>query len=128
MSIGLPGAGATVSAPFAIDGWALDWAAATGTGVDAVHIWAVPLGSPRLPAVFLGVASYGIARPDVGAGFGSAFTNSGFNLVARGLRPGRYQLAVYAHSTVSGVFDNVSVRTVDLLSSVQMSVDTPTAG
>jgi glucose/arabinose dehydrogenase len=128
MALDTPRHGERVLAPFSIEGWALDWAAATGPGVDAVHVWAVPLGPPRLPAVFLGEASYGVARPDVGAGFGPAFTNSGFNFVVRGLRPGQYQLAVYAHSAVSGVFDNVSTITVDVRSSVQMFVDIPTAG
>jgi glucose/arabinose dehydrogenase len=127
LAIGVPSNGSAVTAPFVVNGWALDLAAASGTGVDAVHVWAYG-PSPQQTGNFVGVASYGVARPDVGSIFGSSFTNSGFNLDARGLRPGRYELAVYAHSTVSNAFDNVSRLIIDVRSSVQMSVDTPTTG
>ena len=83
-------------------GWALDRAAAAGVGVDAVHVYAHPVagGGP----IFLGVATHGTARPDVGAVFGGQFTNSGFALTVGSLAPGLYDLVVYARSTVTGVF------------------------
>jgi hypothetical protein len=36
--------------------------------------------------------------------FGPQFGGCGYDLAAAGLFPGRYQVVVYAHSTVSGVF------------------------
>jgi hypothetical protein len=98
-----PGPGALLAQPFLVAGWAVDLAASSGPGVDAVHVWAFPLagGAP----VFLGQASYGGARPDVGAAFGGHFTPSGYGIVVTGLPPGLYQLVVYARSAVTGSFD-----------------------
>ena len=71
-----PGALVTVESPVAgaaaqpleVRGWAIDGNATSGTGVDAVHVWAYP----RLAAaVFLGAATYGLSRPDVGANHGA---------------------------------------------------------
>src|SRR5436190_3081122 len=53
--------------PFIVGGWALDSAAASGIGIDAIHVWAVP---PAGAAVFLGVASLGGNRPGAAASFG----------------------------------------------------------
>ncbi len=83
----LPGAVVTVESPVAgaagqpleVQGWAVDGAATSGTGMDAVHVWAYPAsGDP----VFLGVATYGLARTDVGTLHGAQFTASGFSLRA----------------------------------------------
>jgi len=109
MSIDTPGDGASVNGPFVIAGWALDAAAASGPGVDALHVWAFP--STGGPAFFVGVADYGIARPDVGASYGARFTGSGYSLLAS-LPAGTWQLAVYAHSAASGTFDQVRIITV----------------
>jgi streptogramin lyase len=109
MNIDTPASGAVAVQPFLFGGWALDTAAASGTGVDAVHVYAFPTaGSPT----FLGAATYGGARPDIGAVFGAQFTNSGFDLVAAGLTPGAYQLVAFARSTVTGAF--TIVRTVNV--------------
>lgn len=88
--------------PFALGGWAADLDAATGTGINTVHVWAYPLtgGAP----VFLGVAAYGGARPDVAAVHGAQFGNSGYDLAVQGLRPGPYDLAVFGWSSVSNGF------------------------
>jgi hypothetical protein len=76
--------------------------------VDAVHVWATPVGGSP---VFLGIASYGLARVDVGSAFSAQFTNSGFVLSVHGLSPGPYDLLVFAHSAVSGTFNQTrSVR------------------
>jgi glucose/arabinose dehydrogenase len=103
MSIDVPAGGATVDRSFAIGGWALDAAASQGTGVDAVHIWAFPASSSS--PLFLGVAAHGASRPDVAAVFGAPFEPSGYNLAVSSLPPGRYTVAVYAHSTLAGTFD-----------------------
>jgi hypothetical protein len=102
MSVDTPASGTQVSGSFAIAGWAIDRAAVTGPGVDAVHVWAFPVSGSS--PVFLGEASYAGARPDVGAAFGAQFTNSAYYLGAQ-LPSGTYDIAVYAHSAVSATFN-----------------------
>ena len=106
MGIDLPGSEAVVFQPFVMAGWAVDRAASGGTGVDAIHVWAYPDPGSGTSPIFLGAATYGDARPDVGAVFGSQFTNSGYSLTGSGLAPGAYDLVVYAHSAVTGTFNN----------------------
>jgi hypothetical protein len=91
----LPAADGSVVVPFAVTGWALDRNAASGTGVDAVHVWAFPAGGGS--AVFVGGATLNGNRPDVAQAFGSQFAGSGFGLtVTRQLPAGAYTLRVYA--------------------------------
>jgi hypothetical protein len=101
-SLDVPANNATVTGSFAIAGWAIDRSAPSGTGVEAVHAWAFPTtgGSP----MFLGVATIGISRPDIGAAFGSQFTPSGYAVQAPALPPGTYDVYTYQLSTVSGGF------------------------
>jgi YVTN family beta-propeller protein len=98
--------GTRVSNPFDVVGWALDTAAASGPGVDAVHVWAYPAagGAPR----FVGAAAQ-TARPDVAAIYGNQFLDSGFLLRGATLPAGTYDLVVFARSTVTGGFDTVRV-------------------
>ena len=119
-----PGAGATTS-PFTVAGWAIDTGAPSGPGIDAVHVWALPQTGGA--AVFVGVAAYGAARPDIGTQFGAQFTNSGFSLTGASLPAGPYTLAAFAHSTVSGTFE-ATMRTVQVLAGGRMNVDAPAAG
>ena len=100
MAIDAPGHNAQVQQPFSVTGWAIDRASAQGSGVDGVHVYAYPAagGAP----VFLGAASVGLSRPDIGGLFGQQFTSSGYALSASGLPGGQYVVAVYAHSTVTG--------------------------
>ena len=72
-----PPNGAVRARPFVISGWAVDTGSASGTGIDAIHIWAFPInGSPQF---FVGAATYGTSRPDVGSYLGaSRYNNSGF--------------------------------------------------
>ena len=88
--------------PFALGGWAVDLDAASGPGIDTLHVWAYPLtgGAP----VFLGTAGYGGLRQDVAAIHGEEFRDSGYGLQVQGLVPGQYDLAVFAWSNVSGAF------------------------
>jgi hypothetical protein len=88
--------------PSTLAGWAADLDASTGTGVDAIHVWAYPLagGAP----IFAGTAALGGARPDVAAVHGERFRESGYSLTVNGLPPGHYDLAVFAWSNVSGGF------------------------
>jgi hypothetical protein len=117
MAIDVPAWGSTVARRFTVSGWAIDLAAGSGPGVDAIHVYAFPVGSSA--AQLVGVATYGVTRTDVGAAYGgSQFNQSGFNLTInpatpgpndRALGPGTYDLAIYAHSRVSGAFDNAQV-------------------
>jgi hypothetical protein len=110
MAVGLPADKGTVSGPFLIAGWAIDSAAPSGSGVDAIHAWAWPAagGGP----IFLGATTTDAMRPDVAAIFGARFLVSGFNLDAPALPPGTYVLAVYAHSAATGTFNQVRTLTV----------------
>jgi hypothetical protein len=127
MGVYTPTNNSTVSSAFEVSGWAIDRAAASGPGVDTVHVYVIPnVGSGQAP-VFIGVASHGWARTDVGAAFGSQFTNSGFHFTITGLGPGVHDIAMYAHSTVSGKFDNVAVSRVTVNPNALMGIDLPAA-
>lgn len=108
MAVDTPRSNSIITSPFVVGGWTFDAGAATGTGIDAVHVWAYSVapatGAPR----FVGAAVFG-ARPDVAAFFGSQFLNSGFTVPTATLPPGTWDLVVYCHSTLSGLFDTVQV-------------------
>ena len=103
MAIDQPSANAVLSAgsPFAIAGWAVDRNSTSDAGVDVVHVWAFGPGG----AQFLGVGAIGFARPDVGAILGAQFANCGFSVAAPGLAHGTYTIVVYAHSRLTGTFN-----------------------
>jgi len=104
-------AGPLLGTGFFVGGWSLDLAApvGTGTGVDTIHTWAYPVINGVIGApIWIGVANYGVARPDVAAIFGPQFLNSGFDFTA-GLAPGQYFLAVFSHSSVAGTFNALRV-------------------
>jgi hypothetical protein len=127
MSLDLPANHALVRQTFAVAGWAIDRVAVTGSGVDAVHVWAFPTGGGA--PIFGGVATLGGARPDVGAVFGSQFASAGFSLTVT-LPTGNYQLVTYAHLLSTGTFS--IFKAVDItagpVSSPLMAVDTPGNG
>ncbi len=102
MVIDTPSADAVVAQPFVVAGWAVDRDAVSGTGIDAVHVWAYPAdgGDP----VFVGAASPGGSRPDVATLLGDRFTDSGYGLTVASLAPGTYDLAVFAWSTAANRF------------------------
>jgi YVTN family beta-propeller protein len=98
--------GTRLNSPFTVVGWALDLGASTRTGVDTVHLWAYPVSGA--PPVFVGEASR-TTRTDVGAVFGAQFNGAGFALTIATLPAGSYDLVVFAHSTVTRTFNNVTV-------------------
>ncbi len=106
--IDTPSAGGVPSS-FVVSGWAVDLAAANGSGIDTVHIWAYPVSGAQ--PIFLGVARYGDARYDIGALFGDQFTRASYSLPVT-LRPGAYDVVVYPHSTVMGDFRGAKVQRV----------------
>jgi len=96
-----------------ISGWAVDLAATANSGVDAVHVWAYPTDGSA--PVWVGAASVGHSRADVGAAFGaSRYNASGFNLAAT-VPPGNYTFVIYANSSIANAFNNVFVVTVRVL-------------
>jgi len=111
-----------------IAGWAFDGGAASGSGIDAVHVWAWPITGA--PPVWLGTAAMGHTRSDVAAAFGqSRYTSSGFGLLGTITTPGVYDIAVYGHSAVTGTFNVSQVVRVNVRASRPfMSVDTPGTG
>ena len=126
MTLDSPANGSSTGRPFVVAGWALNRAAPAGTGVDGVHVYAFPAeGAP----IFLAVAAYGSARPDVGAVFGEQFTNSGFAATAgASLAPGTYTIVAFAHTIGTGTFDAAAVATVTVTGPVStpfIAVDTP---
>jgi hypothetical protein len=123
MSIDVPSAEATISASsFTIGGWSIDRRVESttiaGSGVDAVHIYAFPNPGSGQPPIFLGVATLGVSRPDVGAAYGSRYNLSGYSLtvdrVSLELTPGVYSIGVVSHSAVSGTFNNTAVVRITL--------------
>jgi glucose/arabinose dehydrogenase len=125
MAIDIPIANASVRQPFVVAGWAID-RAAVDSGVDAIEVRAAPTGGGA--SVVIGAATYGIARPDVGAAFGSQFTSSGYQMLVRGLPPGSWQITVSARSTLTGTYTQSRTVTVRVLPSAWIIVDTPTPG
>ena len=114
LALDAPGQNAVLGQRFLVGGWAADFSAASGSGIDLVHVYAYPLDVPGVP-IFLGEARVGARRPDVGAYFGAAYEFTGFNLTAPVLPAGQYQIVVFGRSLVSGGFDatawaNVIVR------------------
>jgi hypothetical protein len=84
--------------PFTVAGWAADLDDDLSTGVDAIHVWAYPLGGGD--PIFVGLAALGGTRPDVAAVYGSRFTKTGYGVTGTGLPAGDYDLAVFAWSTM----------------------------
>jgi hypothetical protein len=111
MAIDTPVAGAVASS-FVVAGWAVDLAAGSGTGIDTVHVWAYP--ATGAAPIFLGVAAYGDARPDIGALFGQQFSGASYSLAVDRLPPGTYDIVVYPHSAVTGDFHGAKVVRVSV--------------
>lgn len=116
-----------VQQPFVLSGWGIDATAPAGTGIDAVHVWAYRNPGSGEPPVFVGQATYGIRRDDIGSQFGSRFTNSGFSLSVSSLPAGRYLFAIYGHSTATHAFTVVQSVTLSLLGTA-VTLDTPLNG
>ena len=108
-----PSQNASVGQGFMIGGWAADFGAATGGGIDVVDVYAYPLDTVG-PPILLGGAAVNVPRPDVGAYFGAQFSRTGFDLLAPALPSGRYQIVAYGRSLVSGTFSVATVVEVSV--------------
>jgi hypothetical protein len=128
MSLDIPASGSSTTGAFSVGGWAVDLGAASGTGIDTVHVWATPTAGA---AIFVGVANYGQSRSDLAALYGTQFGNSGFRLDNVVLPPGSYQLVAYAHSTLTNAFVISRAATVTVTTPVSlpaMALDAPQNG
>jgi hypothetical protein len=124
MNLDIPVTGSEAAGRVTVAGWAIDLHAPSGCGVDAVHVYAYPVTGAA--PIFLGQAAV-MTRPDVGAAFGQRFANGGF-MMSAALPPGTYDVAAFAHSTVSGTFTAVRASRVTVIrppSEPRMSVDQP---
>ena len=114
LSIDGPSPESTIDAvPFSVTGWAIDRSATSGTGVDALHVYAYRDPGSGQAATFLAVAEPGIARSDVAQLYGSRFENSGYAVTvdpaAAGLTAGVYDIVVWAHSTATNSFSAAAI-------------------
>ncbi|HEX6465555.1 MAG TPA: BACON domain-containing carbohydrate-binding protein [Vicinamibacterales bacterium] len=109
--IDAPTSGASVGSPFFVGGWAADLDSAVDSGVSTIHVWAYPVDAKgnHLDPIFIGPAFYGGARSDVAAIYGDRFAASGYGIIVNGLPPGRYDIAVFAYSTVLNTFTPAKV-------------------
>lgn len=85
--------GDRVQLPFTISGWAVDTAAEEDAGIDVVRIL-----DEGCEGVIIGVAEYGLERPDIQTRHGEQFLYSGWQFAVERLRPGDHTLAVRAAS------------------------------
>ena len=81
-------------------------------GIEAVHVWAYPVGAGA--PTFLGAATLGGARPDVGALFGPSYANSGYGLAVSGLASGTWDLAVFPFAAGASGFGDARVVRVTI--------------
>jgi hypothetical protein len=107
----MPSTGASVGSSFVVAGWAADFAAASGGGIDLVNVYAYSLATGGAPT-FLGQATVGAARPDVAAYVGAQFGHVGYGLTAAPLPPGRWRVVAYGRSLVTGTFSAVATADV----------------
>jgi uncharacterized repeat protein (TIGR01451 family) len=103
ISVDVPQVNAAVTTTVQVAGWAFDESTVAAPGVDAVHVWALPVGGGA--PVFVGATTTFIARPDVASLLGGEFLMSGFDLSGP-LPAGTYDLVVFVHNSVTHVFDN----------------------
>ena len=95
---------------FTVAGWAVDPRADPGNGVDAIHVWAYPVGG-GMP-VFLGATTLTGNRPDVASIYGVRGLKSGYGITAASLPSGTYDLAVFAWSSQVNGFLPATTRRV----------------
>lgn len=85
----------SVLLPFRVAGWAVDLAAASGSGVERVEVL-----DGGCEGVLLGQAEHGIIRGDVAVRYGHQFREAGWELLVGRLSVGEHVLGVQLHSTL----------------------------
>jgi predicted outer membrane repeat protein len=102
LAIDIPAAGRLSSGDFVVAGWALTPETDPAPGVDAIHVWAAPVGGGAWK--FLGSAVLGLPRADVAIVFGSQYATAGYYLNVTGLAPGTWDLLVFPRATGRAAF------------------------
>jgi subtilisin family serine protease len=129
MELEVPSSSAKIGRPFEFSGWAFDRAAPQGTGVDKVHIWAFPDDGGPIDwdaGTFMGSATYGATRTDISGLYGAQFESSGFSLTSyKRLPAGDYIFTAYAHSTLTGTFNNSQSVSATADPIIRVEIDTP---
>lgn len=125
VQVDAPRAGAVVGPSFHIGGWALDFAATSGSGIGVIHVWAYPVsgGAPR----FLGFAAMNGHRPDVAAAFGARFRLSGYGFNTANLPPGGYNVVLFPFSSVTNGFVYDAVKVVPVTVRTRAPAPAPAA-
>ncbi|ODS53748.1 MAG: hypothetical protein ABS36_14115 [Acidobacteria bacterium SCN 69-37] len=123
-----PGPGASVASPVAVQGWALDANAPSGTGVTQINLWTHPNPGSGQVAIMLGQATYGANRADIAASHGERFRYSGYTASLAGLAPGAHYIGAAAFSPSSNVWDwRWKTAYVDV-STAPLTIDRPGTG
>jgi hypothetical protein len=107
LAIDIPAAGLLLGGDFPVAGWALTFGHPAPPGIDAVHVWAAPIDGGAWQ--FLGSATLGLPRPDVGIVFGSQYATAGYYLNVSGLAAGAWDLHVFPRSTGNAEFSAAHV-------------------
>jgi arabinofuranosyltransferase len=106
----------TQTGQFVVDGFAADFSVQNGTGVHDVGVYAYPVAllsaRPAGHPVPLQPVTYRLPRPDVGRTYGSRFIHVGYAVTVPAglLEPGTYDIAAFAKSDVTGLFNSRSIR------------------
>lgn len=105
-----------------ISGWAISPNATENTGISSVQVY---MGHANPTETLLGTATYGLPRPDIAAGWGAQFLNSGYNLIwnTAGVAPGMLTLYIHAENLTSG--RAYAERNIQILSAATATL-TPT--
>lgn len=107
MAIDTPKPGAVVSRQFSVGGWALEQSTCSGSGVDAIHVWAYTADGSAPVLVGSHGPNSGF-RSDVAAVFDSQYFQTAFGVNGT-LPAGRYDIAVFARSATSKTFSTAKV-------------------
>ena len=121
--------GARVKGFLVLTGFAFDPRATQGSGIDAIQMYVYPDWGSGKPAVFMGGADHSTSSPDVSARFGAQFDATGVRAFYQLLDgPGKYMLALFAHSTVDGTYTLVTRLVTVPAPEFAFFLDSPRAG
>ena len=94
-----PAPNSSTNQPFTITGWALDYPATSGTGVDAIQVLAYPNPGSGEPPITITNVITGLQRSDVAAAYGTSYQNSGFVANISRLQARAYRFVVLTHAS-----------------------------
>lgn len=126
--IEVPAVNGVVMSPFAFTGYGFDVGGGDGPGVDMVQVYLCNTSCAVSSPYFLGIATFGIYRPDVAAAYGAPrLTYSGFSLTAD-LAQGTYEALVLSHSYFGSGWTMRSVPFTVATNNPQAEITSPGIG